>query len=495
MAVETNSIDTQGAQNLRGIGMKRAIMILTLVVGLAVVFFACKNDDSATAPTGTGIISGTVVDSSTGLPLSGVTVTAQPPPSGTPTQVTDATGTFSFEYSTDSARTVTLTFAKSGFRNRTIVSEASSGQRTTLNVAMASSSPISGGTSSGVASTIYLANVNPTDIFVYGIGANETSYLIWEVRDSVGLPIDAAHAVTLTFSISGGLNGGEFMYPVSVTTNAQGRGTTSLSSGIVAGAVQVVATTQAGGRTIISQPARVVIHSGFPDQRHFSIAPEKLNFPALGIVGSRNPISVLVGDIYSNPVTTNTAVYFATRAGVIVSSAFTNPSGEATADLISGNPFPLLPNPVAINRDGYQYVIASTPGRNGTIVKDSALILWSGASMISNITPGSFNIPNAGSQRIDFVVSDAHGNTLSAPTGITVTVTGAQAEVAFGINGTFTISQDIILPPGSNTQFSCIVSDSQPDTNYVNGTSATMSISVNSTGNGNATATISGTIH
>jgi hypothetical protein len=472
--------------------MKRAIMMLMLVVGLAVVFFACKSNDSATAPTGTGVISGTVVDSSSGAPLSGVTVTAQSASSGTQSKVTDATGTFTFEYSTDSARTVTLTFSKSGFRNRTIVAEASSGNVTTLSVAMTSSAPISGGTSSGVASTIYLVSVLPTDIFVYGVGGNETSYLIWEVRDSVGLPIDAAHAVTLSFSINGGLNGGEFIYPVSVTTNAQGRATTSLSSGIVSGAVQVVATTQAGGRTIVSQSGRIVIHSGFADQRHFSIAPEKLNFPALGIVGSRDPISVLVGDIYSNPVATNTAVYFATRAGVIISSTFTNPSGEGTADLISGNPFPLLPNPVAINRDGYQYVVASTLGRNGTIVKDSALILWSGASTISNITPSSFNIPNAGSQRIDFVVSDVHGNTLSAPTGITVTVTGAQAEVAFGINGTFTISQDVILPPGANTQFSCIVSDSQPDTNYV--TSATVSISVNSAGNGNATATIGGTI-
>jgi hypothetical protein len=472
--------------------MKRAIMMLMLVVGLAVVFFACKSNDSATAPTGTGVISGTVVDSSSGAPLSGVTVTAQSASSGTQSKVTDATGTFTFEYSTDSARTVTLTFSKSGFRNRTIVAEASSGNVTTLSVAMTSSAPISGGTSSGVASTIYLISVLPTDISVYGVGGNETSYLIWEVRDSVGLPIDAAHAVTLSFSINGGLNGGEFIYPVSVTTNAQGRATTSLSSGIVSGAVQVVATTQAGGRTIVSQPVRIVIHSGFADQRHFSIGAEKLNFPTLGVIGNRDPISVLVGDIYSNPVATNTAVYFVTRAGVIISSTFTNPSGEGTADLISGNPFPLFGNALTTYGNGYQYVIGSTLGRNGTIIKDSVLVLWTGPSIVSNITPSPFNIPNAGSQRIDFRVSDVYGNTLSAPTGITVTVTGAQAEVAFGINGTFTISQDIILPPGTNTQFSCIVSDSQPDTNYV--TSATVSISVNSAGNGNATATIGGTI-
>jgi len=471
--------------------MNRTIVMMMLAVGLAVVFYACKNDTES-APTGTGVISGTVVDSSSGAPLSGVTVTAQSASSGTQTKVTDATGTFTFEYSTDSARTVTLTFSKSGFRNRTIVAEASSGNVTTLSVAMTSSAPISGGTSSGVASTIYLVSALPTDISVYGVGGNETSYLIWEVRDSVGLPIDAAHAVTLSFSINGGLNGGEFMYPVLVTTNAQGRGTTSLSSGIVSGAVQVVATTQAGGRTISSQPARIVIHSGFADQRHFSIAPFQLNFPALGIVGKRDAVSVLVGDIYSNPVATNTAVYFATRAGVIISSTFTTPSGEGTADLISGNPFPLFGNALTTYGNGYHFVIASTLGRNGTIVKDSVLILWSGASVIDSILPGSINVLNAGLQRIDFKVSDEFGNTLSKGTTITVSTTGVQAEVAFGLNGSFTIDRDINLPRGAATHYSCFVSDSQPDTNYV--TSATLQISVTSQGNGNATASIGGTI-
>jgi hypothetical protein len=328
---------------------------------------------------------------------------------------------------------------------------------------------------------------------VYGVGGNETSYLTWEVRDSVGLPIDAAHAVTLTFSLSTAVGGGEFIYPVTVTTNAQGRASTSLSSGIVSGTVQVTATTtQQAGRTIVSQPVRIIIHSGFAHQSHFSIGAQKLNFPTLGIIGSRNPISVVVGDIYSNPVATNTAVYFASRAGVILSSTLTSQSGEGVVDLISGNPFPTFGNALTQYGNGYHYVVASTLGQNGVVVKDSVLILWTGASVISNITPSTINVPHQGFQQIDFRVSDGFGNTLSAPTTITVTTTGQQAEVAFGINGTFTISQDVILPPGVNTQFSCIISDSRPDTNYVS--SATLSISVNSVGNGNATASIGGTI-
>lgn len=472
--------------------MKRTIMALMFVVGFAAVFFGCKSDDSTTAPSGTGVISGTVVDSSSSAPLSGVTVTAQSASVGTQSQVTDATGTFSFSFDTDSARTVTLTFSKSGYRNRTLVAEASSGNVTPLSVVLGTTTPISGGTTSGLASTIYLASALPSDISVYGLGANETSYLVWEVRDSVGVPIDAAHAVTVTFSLVGNPNGGEFIYPVTVTTNAQGRATTSLSSGVRAGTVQVVATTQAGGRTIVSAPGRIVIHSGFPHQSHFSLGAARYNFPALGVLGARDGISVLVGDLYSNPVATNTAVYFASRAGVILASAFTSPSGEGSVQLISGNPYPVGSNALTQYGQGYHYAVASTIGSGGTIVADSVLILWSGPSEITGVTPSTINIPNAGFQQFNFVVSDFNGNTLSAPTGISVSVTGVQAIVAFGNNGSFTISQDVILPPGANTQFSCIVSDNQPDTSYV--TSATLSITVSSAGNGNATTSIGGTI-
>lgn len=475
--------------------MNKAIMMLMITAGLATVFYACKND-SQTAPPGSGVINGSVADAATGAPLSGVTVTARTTGS-TQSQPTDAQGLFNFSFSTDSTILVTLVLQKSGYRDTTFNVEISSGTVTIVNVSMSTRSPINGGSGSGIAATIYLVSANPQDIAVFGVGGNETSYLVWEVRDSLGLPIDAAHAVTVSFSLAGGLNGGEYISPVAVTSNAQGKVTTSLNSGIRSGVVQVVATTQivrsSGTYTIVSQPVRVVIHSGFADQAHFTVGAEKLNFPALGVIAKRDIISVLVGDIYSNPVATNTAVYFSTTAGVILSSAFTDESGEGTADLISGNPFPVGANALTVYGNGYQYVSGSTVGRNGTIVKDSVLILWSGASMISNFNPGSINVPNAGFQQINFQVSDPYGNTLSAPTTITVTVTGVQADVAFGTGGSYTFTEDVILPPGANTHFSCLVSDSQPDTSYA--TPATLTVSVTNADNGNATASIGGTIH
>jgi hypothetical protein len=430
--------------------MNRTILMSVLFAGLAVVFYACKNDTES-APTGTGVISGTVTDSSSGAPLAGVTVTAQTASLGTQS---------SFSFTTDSAKSVTLTFSKSGFRTRTVVAEASSGNVTSLSVAMNSSTPITGGTGTGVAATIGFVGSDPQEVAVYGVGGVETAYLRWEVRDSVGLPIDAAHAVTLSFRISNGPGGGEYLSPVNVTTNAQGRGTHAFNSGIRSGVAQVVASTVVNGRTLASTPVRVIIRAGLPDQTHFTVAPEKHNWPTLGIAGNRLAISVLVGDKYTNNVQENTAVYFSTSAGVIQASTYTSSSGEGTVSLISGNPAPFGQHASLQYGDGYHYTVAQTIGENAVTVKDSTLILWSGRSQVSNISPASVNISNGGAQTVQFRVSDALGHPLSGGTTISVNGSGTPYAISvfFGNNGSVTLD-DILFPGPGATDFSFTVSD------------------------------------
>jgi hypothetical protein len=483
-------ISISRANNLRGYGMKSLLFMLTLCVIPALVLMSCKSDQQS-VPQGEAAVSGIVTDGASGAALAGVTVTARTT-AGSQNSVTNGQGEYRFSYTTDSTLNVNVAFSKSGYRDTSFNVQISTGNVSTANVVMNTRLPISGGSGTGVAATIAIVSSAPQEVSVYGVGGNETSYLTWEARDSVGLPIDAAHAVTMTYTISSPLGGNEYMNPVTATTNAQGRATTSFSAGIRSGVVQIVASATVGSRTITSSPVRVVVHSGFADQRHFSVGPNILNWPVLGVMSERNPISVLVGDIYSNPVATNTAVYFQTRAGVIMSAAFTSPSGEGTADLISGAPWPEGANALTTYGDGYHYTLASTVGQNGTIVKDSVLILWSGASMISGY-PSSFSVPNGGVQVINFVVSDFHMNTLSKGTEIKVEASGAQADVAFGIQGVFTIGRDVNLPKGAYTLYSCLVSDAAPDTSYATG--ATVSITVTSEGNGNATTTIGGIIY
>jgi cytoskeletal protein RodZ len=103
------------AQNTRGLSMNRAIMMLTLAVGLTIVFYACKNDQQGVSQ-GKGAISGNVTDGATGAALSGVTVQAQRVSADVQTVVTDNQGHYEFSFDTDSTISITLTFgSKSGY--------------------------------------------------------------------------------------------------------------------------------------------------------------------------------------------------------------------------------------------------------------------------------------------------------------------------------------------------------------------------------------------
>ncbi len=101
----------------------------------------------------------------------------------------------------------------------------------------------------------------------------------------------------------------------------------NLSAGTTAGVVQVVAEATLDGRTIRSLPVSVAIHGGLPDQPHFSVGPEKFNFPGLTRYGLIDEVSVIVGDKYANPVRPGTAVYFTSSHGVIEGSVLTNGTG------------------------------------------------------------------------------------------------------------------------------------------------------------------------
>jgi hypothetical protein len=482
----------------------RILRICTLLAAGAVLLLSCNNSPD-TASVGESIITGTILDFSTGNPIPSVTIVAQSS-LGTKSTVTDTLGVFRLTYTLDSSATVVLTTTKTGYRDTILSVLIRSGVSVPLILQLSPRSPVIGpgggsGSSSGLAQTIAFLGADPQDISVYGVGGLETSVLGWEVRDSLGLPIDAAHATTLSFSINGGVNGGEYISPPQVTTNGNGQAYTTLNSGIRSGVLQIVATTTVGSRTITSSPVRAVVHAGFPDQVHFTIAAQMFNFPTLGVLNNRDQVTVLVGDIYSNPVQPSTAIYFRSSAGVIVASAFTNADGLGTVDLISGQPQPFGTHAAGGQGDGYHYVVANTIGQGGTIVTDSVLLLWSGRSLITNVNPTLFDIPNGGSQAFTFTVSDLLGHPLAAGTRISVVgevppppdpnTPVNQVSVSFGIQGAITLEDDIFPGPG-RTDFGFNLSDGT--TNINNATPVSLGIAVQGP-NGVANFTISGTVH
>ena len=468
---------------------KHILLIPTVIVVLAALFNACK-DDPSVAPLGEAIIRGVIIDGATGDPLDGVTVQAQSVAASV-SDITDAGGNYELRFSLDSAASVTVTMGqKSGYRDTAFTVAILSGQALAINASLSRLSPVSGGTGSGEARTIAFLGADPQQISVYGVGGDETAILGFQVRDSLGLPIDANNAVTLVFTVNGGLGGGEYVSPPTVLTNASGQAYTTFNSGIRSGVVQIVATTQVGNppRTITSAPIRVIINAGFPDKTHFSLAPTQLNIPALHVFGMTDAIGVIVGDIYSNPVVANTAVYMSTMAGVIIASIFTDETGRGSADLISGNPRPyVVNNNTTPDGDGYHYVFATTIGQNGQPVKDTTVVLWSGFSQITNFVPPTIDVPNGSSQAISFTVSDENGNPLSLGTTISVSATGVQASTSFGIGGALTLG-DILY---GGTQFTCFVIDFDPDSSYISGASLTVTVM---SPNGNVTSGISGII-
>ena len=192
------------------------------------------------------------------------------------------------------------------------------------------------------------------------------------------------------------------------------------------------------------------------------------NFPALHRLGDVSPITVLAGDMYSNPVAAGTAVYFRSSAGVVQPSVFTDKNGFGTVNLYSGNPGPYGVYAAPVYGDGYHYVVARTLGQGGTVVQDSTLMLWSGYGVISNISPATFDVPNTGSQTFSFRVADELGHPLAAGTIISVTalippppsegMQQNQVTTTFGSNGSVRLADVIFSGPGS-TDFSFTLKD------------------------------------
>jgi hypothetical protein len=479
------------------------MLLITAVAVSAAVLVGCKSDSATQAEAGVGAVSGVVSDASSGAALAGVTVQAQTVLAGSQSATSDGQGNYRVNFTIDSTALVTLAFSKNGYRDTSIVTQLRSGNVTFLNVVMNSKGgvvPPVGGT--GLAQTIAFLGSSPQTVSVYGVGGKETAVLKWEVRDSLGLPIDAGHAVAISFSSVNGPNGGEYISPPTLMTNAAGQAVTTLNAGTRSGVVQILASASVAGRTITSSPVQVVINGGFPVQSHFSLGAQQFNFPALGVLGKTLPISVLVGDVYSNPVAPGTAVYFRTSAGVVQPSVFTNNDGEGSVALISGNPAPIGASSAAAFGNGYHYLAARTLGQNGIPVQDSILILWSGPGRIDSLTPGTFDIPNAGSQSFGFKVADALGHPLSPGTTISVTATippppnpnvaQNQVFVVFGNNGSIALP-DVIFPGPGSTVFSFTLKDGT--WTITDATPVNLTVTVTSPNNtGPVSYTIGGTV-
>jgi hypothetical protein len=254
------------------------------------------------------------------------------------TTTTDSTGRFNERIDVDEPTEIVITVSKQGVdarRTRQVSPDAGASDLSfTLDI---------GGEEDrepGRPTDIVLQDQSASSIRVQESGGTSIARLTFQVVDSTGKAIQADQAVDVDFRF-GQRPEGTSLTPSTVQTNGQGQATVNVSSGKTAGVVQVVAQTERpDGTTFQSKPVGLSVHGGLPNKCHFSLAPDRFNFPGLVDLGATTPIQVFVGDKFGNPVVPGTSVSFSTNAGLIGGSLQTDDQGRGSVALTSAQPLP-----------------------------------------------------------------------------------------------------------------------------------------------------------
>jgi len=179
------------------------------------------------------------------------------------------------------------------------------------------------------AGSIQFLGATPPSIGVRGSGLPEQSTLVFKVNSTTNNPMSG---VAVQFTLSG--SGSESLNPLSAVSDQNGLVSTTVTSGIQATTVRVVATvvTNPG---VSAQSTAVSILGAPPAYNHFSIAAKQLNIQGRVTFGLSDQISAYVNDRFGNAVPPGTAVSFVTNAASVVSPTTTDASGVATATLVT----------------------------------------------------------------------------------------------------------------------------------------------------------------
>ncbi|MCH8247485.1 MAG: hypothetical protein IH951_13920 [Bacteroidetes bacterium] len=385
---------------------KNLILALFFALPLSQLLTGCDAFSSDDSEAGDVTLTGQVLNESSNNPVPGAFVLILP---FDLLFETDDEGRFEAIVAVDSTMNLQIVASSDGFANASVTVLALADRLIevpTLRLfQIAADEPVS-----GLASNILLLQQSASSIGVIESGSEEVAVIQFQVADSLGRPVilDKSTAVNFSFGVQPG--GGEFIHPLAAETDNNGVVTVNLSSGTRAGVVQIIAETTVQGRLIRSIPVAISIHGGLPDQTHFSIGPEKRNFPGLLRFGLIDPISVIVGDKYSNPVRQGTSVYFDTNFGVIGGSIQTDSEGRGTVNLMSANPLPA---------DGIVLLAAESADDLKNVVTGSTPVIMSGIPVVS-VSPASAILD----QTYLLTVVDQNGNPLVEGTLISVIVQG-----------------------------------------------------------------------
>ncbi|MGA7162309.1 MAG: Ig-like domain-containing protein [Bacteroidota bacterium] len=475
---------------------------LTYIITLALaMMFSCQKNPVAVekfAGTYNFSVTGTVVNLSA-TPLDSVRIVLWYP---LLQDTTKSDGTFSIKFSQADTVAISdsITFSRSGWLpttkyftfspSDTIISL---GAIALKGVTSKQDSLTTSPASQRAGQIVFIGSSEP-NLSILGAGGANACTLTFEVRDSLGVPVDTSNQVNVNFVFINQLDA-QLGFD-SVHTNSAGQVTVQLSSGLKAGIASVQASAGVKDKsnpavydTIRSAIVSVPIYGGYPDSAHFSIGSSLFNVPGGVIINFQDKISVLVGDKYGNPVHPGTPVYFSTTGGIIEGQGQTDNDGIASVTLFTGNTVPsngfaIVTAQVATSQSagstasvGSAPVLLTAKGRvsidnfisrnvsipkplanhvskvkpqkvtAGPILSDSMPILFSGRTVMASSTP-NFIIPVGSSAAVNYTVSDLNGNPLTGGTTVQVTASGpASSDVT--MTGDVTVN----IPDTQNKNF------------------------------------------
>jgi hypothetical protein len=307
----------------------------------------------------------------------------------------------------------------------TVTSQNGNASATFPGLVLSDTSVVIAPSKSGNVSSLTLVGLDNSQVSVSGTGANEVAKMTFVAKDSLGNPVEIRKRAYVTFSLSptGGVGGGEFLFPAADSTDAFGQVTTTFNAGTRSGVLQVIARATAAGRTVTTSPIRITIAGGLPDSTRFTTSLTSVNMPGLIKAGPLGSVGVQVGDKFGNAVQPGTALSFSISGGLVQASATTDNAGQASAIIYGGNP---PPNEPSIGGAGHGFITVQTVGEGGIAIHKKVPFLFSGQSRIVPPT-ALISIPDSGVATFQYRIQDINGNPLVAGTTVTLTVDGPGA--------------------------------------------------------------------
>jgi len=218
------------------------------------------------------------------------------------------------------------------------------------------------------------------------------------VKSTGGIEIAMLHAIgydvngntvpegqAISFIITDGPGGGEHLDtlgpgPYTVLTNSQGKASIPLHSGTISGTIRI----RAYADSILSNATQVMVSAGPP--AYVVVGAKDCNVDYWDNIAEENAVTAVVSDIYLNPVTDSTVVYFSTDEGTMKSheGATVDLEGTASSKWIAGNQVPTADGRVMIYAETAGGTVADTAMFFNTHYPDTLIVSGVPSSMLAD---------------------------------------------------------------------------------------------------------------